>query len=67
LERFERLGTDGFLAVLKNGFRKCPRNDDLLVVRSGVPPLRSLFALNRRRAWELWVSSRQSWVRCWVC
>jgi hypothetical protein len=42
----------------KNGFRKCRRNDDLLVGRPRVPPLPSLFALNRRRAWELWVSSK---------
>ena len=31
----------------KNGFRKCLRNDDLLVGRPRVSPLPSLFALNR--------------------
>src|SRR4029434_2531699 len=51
-------------AARKNGFHISPRNDDLLVGRPRVPPLPSLFALNRRAAWELWVSSRQSWVCC---
>jgi hypothetical protein len=59
LKRVERLERTGpFYGARKNGFRKCPRNDDLLVGRPRVPPLPSLFALNRRRPWELWVSSR---------
>ena len=44
--------------LLKHISRICPRNDDLLAGQPGVSPLRSLFALNRRRAWERSVSLR---------
>jgi hypothetical protein len=46
----------------KNGFRKCPKNDDLLVGEpTGTSPP-SLFTLDWPRAWELWVSLRSSWL-----
>ena len=57
------------IAQLSSGAQKTASANALeMTISSWVgpeyPPLPSLFALNRRRAWEFWVSSRQSWVRC---